>query len=55
MHQQVPEQGDGGTWLGGIHSKGTMTHVGFSEKSPFMAGMSKVGQHLQASGESVQQ
>lgn len=49
------KQGDDGACWGGINRKETVTHVGFSEKSPFMAGISKVGQHLQASGESFQQ
>lgn len=49
------ERGDGGARWGGINRKGRVTHVGLSEKSSFMAGMWKVGQHLQTSGEHFQQ
>jgi hypothetical protein len=55
MHQQVPENRGMVVHSGEESTEETVTHVGFSEKSPFMAGMSKLGQHLQAPGESFQQ
>lgn len=44
MHQQVPENRGMVVHSGEESTEETVTHVGFSEKSPFMAAMSKLGQ-----------
>lgn len=48
-------RGEGGARWGGAYWEEQWLMWGCSERSPFMAGVSKVEKHLQASAESFQQ